>query len=455
MRRRRLPRFAIRTRIAAGSLLVAILLAVPAGFILDAQIRQIVRGGTAAVLRSDQAPYLATIADGRSSSLGVPGPGQRIAVVSPTLSLAVDTLPSAVRARLTTLMQDDDVHVVRAGGTTYLVRATAVRDAAGLWRVVAVREVSAEEATIGPMRRLLVIVLVTLVLGVGLAAWLLARLSLRPVARLQSTAARLSTHGGKELLPVGAIDDEISRLAGTLNALIEQLRAAAERERRLVSDASHELRTPLAVIRTQLELARAGGGDAESLLRDIAGAELGAVRLQRLLSSLLELSSIESGEHQSTASLRSAEEEVRDAIDRASFGGGSAELTLRVERDPTLGDAGTVQIAAEDLGRVVDNLVSNSLAALGGKAGRVEVILSVDPVRLRLEVSDDAGGLDEDMVAMATRRFTRGRSATRGDGAGLGLAIVEALVRGSAGELELRNRPGEGLTVIIELPVFG
>lgn len=452
--RRRGPALAIRTRIALGSLVIALLLAVPAGFVLDAQIRAIVRLGTAEVLRSDQAPYLTEISTGRDDGFDPPRSGQLLAVVGPGGSTPVDTLPRAVRTRIAVLIEEDETRAVRAGGRTYIVRVTPVRDAAGLWRVVAARDSSSENAVLGPMRLLLVIVLVIVVAGVAAAAWLLARLSLRPVARLQATAGRLSTGEGEELLPVGDTDDEIARLARTLNILIARLRAATDRERQLVSDASHELRTPIAVIRTQLELARTGDGDVDALRRDIAGAERGVMRLQRLLGSLLELSSIESGEHLAVSSVDAAEDEVRDAVGRSSFRAGGTRLGLRVERAPAVTASGTVPIAAEDLGRIVDNLVSNSLAALGERPGSVQVALSVDAERMLLEVADDGGGLDEDVAGTATHRFTRGRSAVRGAGAGLGLAIVAALVDGAGGSLELHNQPGMGLVVRIRIPVL-
>ena len=88
-----------------------------------------------------------------------------------------------------------------------------------------------------------------------LAGYWLAGAALRPVDAMRRQAEAIGATTPDRRLPVPAADDEVSRLARTLNDMLDRLEAALQHERRFVSDASHELRTPLALLRTELELA--------------------------------------------------------------------------------------------------------------------------------------------------------------------------------------------------------
>nr|WP_228502006.1 HAMP domain-containing sensor histidine kinase [Plantibacter sp. VKM Ac-2885] len=314
------------------------------------------------------------------------------------------------------------------------------------------------------MRLLLVGSFALLVLGVAAGGWILTTVSLRPVTRLRVSAQSLSERSTDEVLPVGRADDEIAQLAITLNDLIERLRASADRERQLVSDASHELRTPLAILRTQLELARLEDSSREQLLADIEGAERSATRLSALVTSLLELSRIEAATPEERTSAARLEADVLEAVERARFRVASDDALAGIEveyvsaiAESGPGDGAAVYaVRADDVGRVVDNLAGNALQAFterGGAPRRVSVMLDDDGGQLTLRVSDNAGGLDPAFEPRALERFSRS-DATRssGHGSGLGLAIVAAIARNAGGAIVLHNRPGHGLEVVVTLP---
>ncbi|TPW77960.1 sensor histidine kinase [Schumannella soli] len=475
--RRRRRRVTIRARIALGSLLIAVLIAVPAALLIDAQLQHIVRLGTADGLAGDAGEYVDDIESGETS-LDKPPVWQWVAVVRPDGSTAISSLPKPLRGRLPDLVHDDADDVTRDGGvretqvrgTGYVTLALTADGTGGTWTVIAADDTSSEDAELGPMRLLLLAIVVVLVAGVGATGWLLTRFSLRPVQDLQQTAERLSVGRSGELLPVGAVDDEISRLARTLNRLIERMRAAANRERQLVSDASHELRTPVAVLRTRLELAAAGDADAATLRRDLEAAQRDAERLSTLVTSLLELSTIEARGEQprgaGRATVGDLQDEVAAAVDRAGFRASSVEVDVALDSavDHAVSARATVALAAEDAGRIVDNLVGNAIRALEERAApeagavpvethRILVALSIGATSAELRVADEAGGLPPELERSALQRFTRGPRARTGTGAGLGLPIVAALVAAASGELRLDNRRGEGLTVVVSLPL--
>jgi two-component system OmpR family sensor kinase len=256
--------------------------------------------------------------------------------------------------------------------------------------------------------------------------------------------------GSTELLPVGSAQDEIARLAHTMNELITHLRASAARERQIVSDASHELRTPLAVLQTQLELAQAEDASLDQMRRDVSAAQNSVARLSGLATALLALSRIDAQVVRGSASVEALAGELADAVDRARATVGARAVDIDFEAEVTDPEA-RVSVAASDFGRVVDNLVSNARAAVGVR-GHIEVRLEQDRGGVVLSVSDDGGGMDEEFLPHATERFARADTSRGGSGAGLGLAIVSGIVSVAGGTLEFRNRPGTGLTVLVALP---
>lgn len=466
----------IRGRIAGGSFLIALVVSLLAGLFINAQLERIVRDGTLEVLQSNGSSYVFALQTRPVEGFRSPSLGSLIAVVAPDGSTPVFSLPTTLLASLPTIIGGDGITTIEDDGVTYLLYSTPVAVDGENWHVVTGRNADEETTVLVQMRVLLVGSLAIVPLGVGVAAWFLTTVSLVPVTRLRTSAETLSDQSTDELLPVGRSGDEISRLAITLNDLIERLRASAARERQLVSDASHELRTPLAILRTQLELARTEASSMEQLLDDIDGAEQSAARLSALLTSLLELSRIESGMPAGRASALDLDREAVEAVDRARFraaGEGTAGVETSYRSNLASLPAGAEYgIRAEDFGRVVDNLTGNALQALAGFGaaggvvgeggdvgadvfvGSLTVIVDAVGDAIRLTVEDTGGGMDPAFEARALERFSRADDArTSGEGAGLGLAIVAAIVRNAGGAIEFRNRPGTGLGVIVVLPV--
>ncbi|MGK9148056.1 HAMP domain-containing histidine kinase [Plantibacter flavus] len=451
----------IRARIAGGSLLIAILIAVAAAVVFNAQLERIVRDGTEAVLTSDSAPYVVALETEPGESFDVPGPSQLVAVVAPDGTTPVDTLPSALAASVPALVATAGSTEAEAGDTSFVVLTTKVSVAGEDWTVVAARDGVEERTVLGQLRALVFIGLGVMALGTAATAWALTSVSLGPVRRMRRTAAALSEEESTELLDVGEANDEISDLARTLNDLIERLRSSALRERQLVSDASHELRTPIALLNTQLQVAIREASSVDQLVRDLRGAQRNVARLSGLVTSLLELSSIEAVGHVERATLLELDREALEAVDRARFRADDTRVELRYEglegdggatTRPVDAQSPTAQIRAEDFGRVIDNLVDNALRALG-QDGSIDVRLEHAGGSVRLTVVDTGGGLDPAFEAHALDRFTRQDTSRRGgQGAGLGLAIVAAVVKRAGGVVELQNRPGVGLTVRVVLP---
>jgi two-component system, OmpR family, sensor kinase len=291
-----------------------------------------------------------------------------------------------------------------------------------------------------------------LLVALTLAVRRLFDTALAPVASLTEAADSLVLDGRPNpSLPQPSGDDEIAKLARTLNTMLARLSAAQERERAFIDDAAHELRTPVAVLRAELELGLTQEHDAahrppstptrEALRRALAEAD----RLGRLADGLLVLAQARSGQ----LDLDRQPTDVT-ALVRAWTGRLSAVTGARVSV------AGPELVATVDPARVeqvVTNLVGNAAEA---GAGRVEVRVAAEPPGgVRMEVSDDGPGFAPAVLPVAFDRFSRG--AVPGPpglrGAGLGLAIVATVARAHGGSVEAGNgSPLGGAWVRVVLP---
>ncbi|PPI26344.1 sensor histidine kinase, partial [Rathayibacter sp. AY1B1] len=218
-----------------------------------------------------------------------------------------------------------------------------------------------------------------------------------------------------------------------------------------VADASHELRTPLAALRTRLELAERVRDDPAALYADVVDARRSIDRLQSLTDGLLILSKIDAGTVTGDASSSALREEVTGSVDRIRMLARDRDLAIDFVA-PVSAHAARYPVSPTDFGRILDNLLSNAVAATPD-GGSITATLVERPGEAVLSVDDDGPGVPEAFLAVATDRFTRPDAArSRDGGAGLGLAIVAGLSRAAGGELRLRNLVPHGFGAEVRIP---
>lgn len=284
-----------------------------------------------------------------------------------------------------------------------------------------------EEVTrsLAAVRRSLWVGLPLVVVLVGAVAWFVTGRALRPVEAMRLEAEAITHRSLHRRVPEPTTNDEVGRLARTMNAMLDRLEGSAERQRRFVADASHELRTPVATLRTELEVAQRAG-DADSL-RDAVDAALGEEqRLEALLADLLLLASVDD-----------APATAGEPVDLAALAAAEAERPRRVPVSVT--GAGVVTGSRRQLEGVVRNLFDNA-----ARHARSAVVVTVDGGRL--VVDDDGPGVPVEERRRIFERFTRldeGRARDDG-GAGLGLSIVEAVATAHGGAVEVGDAPTLG-----------
>ncbi|NEB10314.1 HAMP domain-containing histidine kinase [Streptomyces coelicoflavus] len=312
-----------------------------------------------------------------------------------------------------------------------------------------------------------VLVLDTLVLVfLGFAGWFAVRAGLRPLRRIETTAAAIASGDLSRRVPqLAAPRTELDRLSTALNGMLDRIEAgdaaradSEQRMRRFIADASHELRTPLAGIKGFTELYRMGGmpgrADVDASMVRI---ERESARLVDMVEELLLLARLDEQGTAAALPLDFTPMDLRTlAVDalhdlRALDPGRPVALTGlgggRPGAAPVLGDEARLR-------RVTSNLVGNAVAHTP-PGTPVRIGVGTEDGQAVLEFADEGPGMTGEQAERVFSRFyraDRARARPGEGGAGLGLSIVDSLVRAHNGRVGLRTAPGAGATFRILLP---
>ena len=278
----------------------------------------------------------------------------------------------------------------------------------------------------------------------GAAGSVVARRTLRPVARTASAAEAIAAGDLSTRLPDGASDEfgtlahSFNHMADEVERLINRLEEAANRERRFTADVAHELRTPLTGMAAaaslladqQSKLPPDASRPAEILIHDVE-------RLRSLVSELLELAQLESATDAPALALLDARTAVEAVIADAAARR-NATIVLEV------GDDVKLLCEPASFRRILGNLLDN---AIKHGDGRILVRGCVDPEHdgaIRLDVIDDGPGLANDELPKVFQRFHKADKSRSAGGSGLGLAIALEHASRQGGSLTVANEPGHG-----------
>ena len=280
---------------------------------------------------------------------------------------------------------------------------------------------------------------------------LLTRSALSPIEGLVAMARRIGESSLNRRLPAPGTDDEVGRLAATLNDMLDRIERGVQTQRRFTADASHELRSPLSRLRAELEIALRRSrtpGEYEELLR----SSLEEVeRLSGLTEELLTLARLDAGEGaQAPPAPVLVADVLTEAVARVAPEARRREIALDADVRPGI----AVEVVPGALAMVIENLLSNALK-FSPPHGRVTIRALAAGSEALLSVSDSGPGIPPEEIPRLFERFFRGRaSQTRGaPGAGLGLAICRALVEARGGRISVDSGLDAGATFTVHLPL--
>jgi two-component system, OmpR family, sensor kinase len=345
-----------------------------------------------------------------------------------------------------------EVPSVSSSGPHYRVYAQGDPEDTGV--TIAAVPLTDVEQTLGRLLLVEALVIGGVLLLLGVSAYFVVRLGLRPLSRIEVTAGQIAAGELSRRVSPATPKTEVGRLGLALNAMLDRLEqafaartASEERLRQFLADASHELRTPLASIRGYAELFRLGA------VRDPAGTENAMRRIEEeskrmgvLVEDLLALARLDEQperEPQRVDLAALAHDAVHDARARAP------------EREISLGADGAAIVSGDplQLRQLFSNLLGNAIVHTP-PGTPVEVLVDGSVESVTLSVSDHGPGVPEDEREHLFERFWRregGRERGRG-GAGLGLSIVQAVVSAHHGSIEVRDVPGGGAAFVVTLP---
>jgi signal transduction histidine kinase len=377
-----------------------------------------IAGGTAQVVRADGSVLAASPDIRGQAPIGRPPPAGRTETLRTIAGLPTEAVPFRLLSR----------RVDGRDGPLVLHVAGALDDV--------------DEST-DVLATTLTVAIPALTAVLAVLIWTLVGRTLRPVEAIRAEVAAI---GGTDLhrrVPQPGGDDEIARLARTMNAMLDRVEDATGRQQRFVADASHELRNPLTRIRSELEvdLAHPGTAALATTHRSILDE---TIALQRLVEDLLHLARSDAG----ALTTRHEPVDLDDVVLRAAEG---LRAGRRVKVDISAVSAAQVRGDPDQLGRCVRNLTDN---AARHAASTVTLTLSEQDHTAVLSVADDGPGIPADQRDRVFERFTRldeARAATAG-GTGLGLAITREIIQRHDGTITIDHAHHPGTRFVVTLP---
>lgn len=361
-------------------------------------------------------------------------------------------IPADVRSRATA--RGVDAYVAQFGEESFYVYSRPVmqidprdRRAEPVAYIQILTSLTPHHRALSQLRSMLVLgtlfaTLLSLLIGAALAQTAIA-----PISRIQRTADRINREQdlGRRIESSGA-EDELGRLAVTINLMLDRIEGMFDRQRRFLADVSHELRTPLTTIRGEVELmGRTGHTDPDALKAVHAEAE----RMSRMIDDLLMLARADSG----VPVVKDPRPVSLDGVllDVYQQGCMLARGSHRLELDV---DAPAVVTGDPDrLKQLVLNLVTNALTHT--PAGTmVRLGLARDGRDVVVTVADDGPGIPTADRAHIFDRFYRADKARAraSGGTGLGLAIVRSIAQAHGGSVAVESERGRGTTFSVRLP---
>jgi heavy metal sensor kinase len=278
----------------------------------------------------------------------------------------------------------------------------------------------------------------------------LANRALLPIDRVTRTAQTISTQDLTKRINYHGPEDEIGRLAKTLDRMLDRLEKGFDQERRFTSDASHELRTPLTALKGRIEVTLSRLRTVEEYQETLTDLKQEVDRLVRLANSLLYLARLDQAESFGRWETLNLSELLESLLDSLQWLAETKAIELSGEIAPTVKIYGSF----DQLSRLFLNLVENALKYTP-QGGRVLVRLQLVEKKVLVTVTDNGTGIAPEHLPNLFKRFYRVEAdrASVSGGAGLGLAIAYEIARQHNGTIEVESNLGIGSTFKVILPV--
>lgn len=299
------------------------------------------------------------------------------------------------------------------------------------------------------LKKILIFIGIFVIVLAGIGGFILANKSFKPVSKIIDTAQRIEENNLNERIEVQS-EDELGRLASTLNQMISRLERAFEQQKQFTADVSHDLRTPLSIIQAETSLTLKRDRTTEEYKNSLQLIQDEVLYMSSIIDKLLFLARSDSKSQYynfTTIDLKDLLEELIQKL-KPLFHAKKLELHYELQEDLTVrGDK-------EKLKEAFLNILDNALKYT--KIGKVTILLQKSDDKAVVSILDTGPGIPEKDLSFIFDRFYRVDKARYNSeqSTGLGLAIVKEIIEVHNGQIEVTSKEGEGTTFYIILPLI-
>ena len=283
------------------------------------------------------------------------------------------------------------------------------------------------------------VILPLIVLAAAMGGYFIAYRSLKPLKQITKAASEISAGTDlKKRIDLGEGSDEAHQLAESFNAMMYRLDDAFEKEQQFTSDVSHELRTPMSVIMAQADYTLEEERPSDEYIEALETIRRQGKRMSRLINDMLQFTRMEQNSDKIIMQEVNLSKLVEDvATDMAMIQ--EKNITLEYEVEPNISLVGNYDLLLIAL----SNLITNAYR-YGVENGQIWVKLEQDAETIQLSVKDNGRGIDQKDHSKIFQRFYKSDNSRSSRGTGLGLSMVQQIVRFHRGEIMLHSAVGLG-----------
>ncbi|MBI5642530.1 MAG: HAMP domain-containing protein [Deltaproteobacteria bacterium] len=280
--------------------------------------------------------------------------------------------------------------------------------------------------------------------------WFLAKKALKPVAEITKLARKIGAENLNERINVTTAQDEIGRLASTINDMIGRLEKSFKQIKQFTADASHELKTPLTILKGEMEIALRSKDNMEYMREALKSSLEEIDRMNYIVRNLLDLAKMDVEKESLPREPVNLEKVLKERLDhfkRLALDSGIQMYILKSSPVVVYGDS--VRIS-----QLMFNLIDNAIKYTP-RGGAVELSLGEEDSRAVVKVKDTGVGIAKEDIPYLFDRFYRVDKARSRDvgGAGLGLSICKEIAESHGGSLEVASEVGKGSVFTARLPL--
>jgi signal transduction histidine kinase len=301
------------------------------------------------------------------------------------------------------------------------------------------------------LRNILIIVCIVSLLIFFIAGWFYSERALKPISDVVKKVDRISITSLNLRVPEGNGEDEIGRLAGTFNRMLERLETSFAMQKDFIANASHELRTPLTAIYGQLDVLLMKDRSKEDYKAAICSVFEDMKVLVTLANNLL-LMARTSAEGPVNFDSRIRVDEILWQV-REEIARFNKENHIGIILDESLDDTDKMSVSGDEflLKTAISNIIDN--ACKYSSDHTAEVLMKQTGSEIVIVFTDHGIGIPPEEIKKIFEPFYRSSNAITYSGSGIGLSLVNQIVKMHNGRIDIDSKPGKGTRVSMYLPL--